>query len=122
VTTGTGSGKSLSFFIPIIDRIIKAKTEGVKARTRAIVIYPMNAWQTVNWKNSISSSMATGQMNAHSPSHATPARKKVERDAIADNPPDILLTNFMMLEYILTASMMWIARWWTIARASSGAG
>ena len=25
VTTGTGSGKSLSFFIPIIDRILKAK-------------------------------------------------------------------------------------------------
>ncbi|WP_313146380.1 DEAD/DEAH box helicase [Diaphorobacter nitroreducens] len=43
VTTGTGSGKSLSFFIPVIDRIIKAKTEGGKQRTRAIVIYPMNA-------------------------------------------------------------------------------
>jgi hypothetical protein len=25
VTTGTGSGKSLSFFIPVIDRILKAK-------------------------------------------------------------------------------------------------
>ncbi len=25
VTTGTGSGKSLSFFIPIVDRILKAK-------------------------------------------------------------------------------------------------
>jgi ATP-dependent helicase YprA (DUF1998 family) len=25
VTTGTGSGKSLAFFIPIIDRILKAK-------------------------------------------------------------------------------------------------
>jgi ATP-dependent helicase YprA (DUF1998 family) len=25
VTTGTGSGKSLSFFIPIVDRIIKAR-------------------------------------------------------------------------------------------------
>jgi ATP-dependent helicase YprA (DUF1998 family) len=43
VTTGTGSGKSLSFFIPIIDRILKAKQDDPKARTRAIVIYPMNA-------------------------------------------------------------------------------
>ena len=30
VTTGTGSGKSLSFFIPIIDRILKAKEKGAK--------------------------------------------------------------------------------------------
>ncbi|MBN0888058.1 DEAD/DEAH box helicase, partial [Pseudomonas aeruginosa] len=43
VTTGTGSGKSLSFFIPIIDRILKAKQSDGKARTSAIVIYPMNA-------------------------------------------------------------------------------
>ncbi len=37
VTTGTGSGKSLSFFIPIIDRIVKAKAIDPKKRTRAIV-------------------------------------------------------------------------------------
>lgn len=43
VTTGTGSGKSLSFFIPIIDRILKAKELDPTPRTRAIVIYPMNA-------------------------------------------------------------------------------
>ena len=43
VTTGTGSGKSLSFFIPVIDRILKAKDQEKSARTRAIVIYPMNA-------------------------------------------------------------------------------
>lgn len=103
VTTGTGSGKSLSFFIPVIDRIIKAKTEGGKQRTRAIVIYPMNA-------------LANSQLEeldkflygyAHDQRPFTVARytgqeSNVERDAIADNPPDILLTNFMMLEYILT--------------------
>lgn len=43
VTTGTGSGKSLSFFIPIVDRILKAKDSDPRKRTRAIVIYPMNA-------------------------------------------------------------------------------
>jgi ATP-dependent helicase YprA (DUF1998 family) len=43
VTTGTGSGKSLSFFVPIIDRILKAKAADPQKRTRAIVIYPMNA-------------------------------------------------------------------------------
>jgi ATP-dependent helicase YprA (DUF1998 family) len=43
VTTGTGSGKSLCFFIPIIDAAVRARAAGEAARTRAIVIYPMNA-------------------------------------------------------------------------------
>src|SRR5215831_12408368 len=43
VTTGTGSGKSLCFFIPIIDAAIRARSTGEAPRTRAIVIYPMNA-------------------------------------------------------------------------------
>jgi ATP-dependent helicase YprA (DUF1998 family) len=43
VTTGTGSGKSLCFFIPIIDAAIRSRASGQPARTRAIVIYPMNA-------------------------------------------------------------------------------
>ena len=37
VTTGTGSGKSLCFFIPIIDAAIRAKKAGGKAKTRAII-------------------------------------------------------------------------------------
>ncbi|MGH6943537.1 MAG: DEAD/DEAH box helicase, partial [Geminicoccaceae bacterium] len=43
VTTGTGSGKSLCYFVPIVDAVVKAKRAGEGARTRAVVIYPMNA-------------------------------------------------------------------------------
>jgi ATP-dependent helicase YprA (DUF1998 family) len=43
VTTGTGSGKSLCFFVPIIEVAIRARAAGEAPRTRAIVIYPMNA-------------------------------------------------------------------------------
>lgn len=43
VTTGTGSGKSLAFFIPIVDAVLRAKEVDPAPRTRAIVIYPMNA-------------------------------------------------------------------------------
>jgi ATP-dependent helicase YprA (DUF1998 family) len=43
VTTGTGSGKSLCFFVPIIDAAIRARSARQAPRTRAIVIYPMNA-------------------------------------------------------------------------------
>jgi ATP-dependent helicase YprA (DUF1998 family) len=43
VTTGTGSGKSLCYFVPIVDAVLKAKRAGGSARTRAFVVYPMNA-------------------------------------------------------------------------------
>jgi len=43
VTTGTGSGKSLCFFVPIVDTIVRALRKREPRRTRAIIIYPMNA-------------------------------------------------------------------------------
>ena len=43
VTTGTGSGKSLCFFVPIVDAVIRARKAGQAPRTRAIIVYPMNA-------------------------------------------------------------------------------
>ncbi len=43
VTTGTGSGKSLCFFIPIVNAILKEKELDKTKKTRAIIIYPMNA-------------------------------------------------------------------------------
>ena len=40
LTTGTGSGKSLAYIIPIVDAILKQGTgKGIKA----IIVYPMNA-------------------------------------------------------------------------------
>src|SRR5205823_13920380 len=40
LTTGTGSGKSLSYITPIVDRVLQ---EGSGKGIRAIVVYPMNA-------------------------------------------------------------------------------
>ena len=42
LTTGTGSGKSLSYFIPIIDDVLRRRAAGRKGIS-AIVVYPMNA-------------------------------------------------------------------------------
>src|SRR6202034_2624711 len=42
MTTGTGSGKSLGYIVPIVDRVLRDRATsgpGVKA----IVVYPMNA-------------------------------------------------------------------------------
>lgn len=39
LTTGTGSGKSLAYIIPIVDSALRQPGPGIKA----IVVYPMNA-------------------------------------------------------------------------------
>jgi len=103
VTTGTGSGKSLSFFIPVIDRILKAKAVDSTPRTRAIVIYPMNA--LANSQLEELDKFLHGYPKDQQPftvARYTGQENAAEREAIANNPPDILLTNFMMLELILT--------------------
>ena len=103
VTTGTGSGKSLSFFIPIIDRIVKSKTTDPLKRTRAIVIYPMNA--LANSQLEELDKFLHGFPKGEAPftvARYTGQESPAERQEIASNPPDILLTNFMMLELILT--------------------
>ena len=44
LTTGTGSGKSLSYIVPIVDRVLAAKAAGSYQRgKKANVVYPMNA-------------------------------------------------------------------------------
>ena len=75
VTTGTGSGKSLAFFVPIIDRILKAKATDPQKHTRAIVIYPMNALANSQLEELDKFRMATPKDRRRSQSRATPARK-----------------------------------------------
>ncbi len=41
VTTGTGSGKSLTYLVPIVDHILRDEPE--RGQVRAIIVYPMNA-------------------------------------------------------------------------------
>ena len=101
VTTGTGSGKSLCFFIPIIDAAIKARKAGEAPRTRTIVIYPMNALANSQMEEL---RRYLGAGHPHTPTFAryTSQEGTDERDRIKNNPPDILLTNFMMLELLMT--------------------
>lgn len=101
VTTGTGSGKSLSFFIPVVDAILKGKEQDPTPRTRAIVIYPMNALANSQLEE-LDKFLHGMQPHPFTVARYTGQEKAEERQRIADNPPDILLTNFMMLELILT--------------------
>lgn len=102
LTTGTGSGKSLSYFIPIVDACLKAKTTDSTPRTRAIVIYPMNALansQLEELKKFLGSNPVERAVTF---GRYTGQESDEERQAMAANPPDILLTNFMMLELLMT--------------------
>jgi len=103
VTTGTGSGKSLAFFIPIIDRILREKTANPEKRTRAIIIYPMNALANSQLEevHKFLSNLGDAQSTLTVERYTGQEEASI-RNRIAQNPPDILLTNFMMLELILT--------------------
>ncbi|HNC96795.1 MAG TPA: DEAD/DEAH box helicase, partial [Myxococcota bacterium] len=102
VTTGTGSGKSLTFFIPIVSAILKEKRQSALRRTRAIIIYPMNALansQLEELKKYLPQGPDAGPITF---ARYTGQEDQDARQHIAENPPDILLTNFMMLELLLT--------------------
>lgn len=102
VTTGTGSGKSLCFFIPIVSAVLAEKRVSPARHTRAIIIYPMNALA-----NSQLEELHKFVANVQGDRPVTFARytgqeDNEERQRVADSPPDILLTNFMMLELLMT--------------------
>lgn len=103
VTTGTGSGKSLCFFIPIVNRIIEEKKSDPTPRTRAIIVYPMNA--LANSQREEMRKFLCDYAEGDAPisiCRYTGQESQEERDRIRENPPDILLTNYMMLDLILT--------------------
>jgi superfamily II DNA/RNA helicase len=102
VTTGTGSGKSLCFFIPIVSAVLAEKRKSAARRTRAIVVYPMNALANSQIEEL---EKFVGNVVGERPitfARYTGQEENEERRRIADNPPDILLTNFMMLELLMT--------------------
>ena len=99
VTTGTGSGKSLCFFLPIVDAVLRAKAQDPTPRTRAIVIYPMNALANSQREELIKYLGENGPVTF---ARYTGQEDQDERERIKSNPPDILLTNFMMLEMLMT--------------------
>jgi Lhr-like helicase len=104
VTTGTGSGKSLCFFLPILDAAVRARAAGEEPRTRAIVIYPMNALANSQMQELQKFVDQSELPEALRPTFAryTGQESGEDRERIKRSKPDILLTNFMMLELLMT--------------------
>jgi len=112
VTTGTGSGKTEAFLIPILDYCLKAKARG-ETGVKAILLYPMNALANDQLERlrallreaglSVSFGLYV-QQDAEKldlPEPPVPDLERVNRAQIRTDPPDILLTNYKMLEYLL---------------------
>lgn len=101
LTTGTGSGKSLSYFIPIVDRIIK---EGPGKGIRAIIVYPMNALVNSQY-DELAHFLNKGYPTDTAQvtfARYTGQESDEQKVAVQENPPDILITNYVMLDLILT--------------------
>ncbi|MBF0140164.1 MAG: DEAD/DEAH box helicase [Magnetococcales bacterium] len=104
LTTGTGSGKSLSYFIPIVDHVLRYKLSQEKPGISAIVVYPMNALCNSQMEE-LDKFLRSGYGQDQEPvtfARYTGQESQGERQKIAASPPDILLTNYVMLELIMT--------------------
>ncbi|MFJ6529988.1 DEAD/DEAH box helicase [Streptomyces longwoodensis] len=95
VATGTGSGKTESFLIPVIAHAYENRHRpGVKA----IALYPMNALVN-DQEDRIKAACEELGLTYGVYTGATPTH---DRTRMQEMPPDILLTNYSMLEYLLT--------------------
>ncbi|MDO8147512.1 DEAD/DEAH box helicase [Isoptericola sp. b515] len=122
VTTGTGSGKTESFLYPILDHVLRARRAGTPG-TKAIILYPMNALANDQAKRltelltgdpdlrAVTAALYTGQQGPDR-SKVSAAGLITDRAVIRDTPPDILLTNYKMLDQLLlrdTDAKIWSA-------------
>ena len=110
IATGTGSGKTESYLWPIFDHCRRHKG---KPGIKAILIYPMNALATDQAKRIAAAIHRLGALDGvrcgiyadaepKPPAHEMTADGVItSREEMRKNPPDILLTNYKMLDYLL---------------------
>lgn len=115
VATGTGSGKTECFLYPLLDHCARARATGQVKGIKALVIYPMNALasdQARRFAEVIASTPAFkdlrvglyvggGKGMPGSGAAMTATTVVTDRDSLRKSPPDILLTNYKMLDYLL---------------------
>lgn len=103
LTSGTGSGKSFAYFIPIVDAVVRHP--GLSGPV-ALVVYPMNA--LVNSQLKALEELKARYEARHGPgsfplrfARYTGETDEDARRSIRNNPPHIILTNYVMGEYLL---------------------
>lgn len=114
LTTGTGSGKTECFLYPILDYCYHCNKFERKRGVKVIILYPMNAlasdqarrlaktiWDDERLRGRVTAGLFVGEgVDAKEyPSTMDEYHIIENRKAIIDTVPDILLTNFKMLDY-----------------------
>lgn len=115
VVTGTGSGKTESFLYPILDHARRMRAQGQRG-VKALLLYPMNALANDQADRlaqlltehpeleGVTAGIYTGESSG---SGATKVSKKsliTNREKMRQDPPDLLLTNYKMLDQLLLRS------------------
>lgn len=98
LTTGTGSGKSMTYVVPIFDDLLRhPEIKGV----RAILVYPMNA--LINSQKEEFDKFLSQVSHSHIRVEKYTGQESLkQKTEIQNNPPQILLTNYVMLELMLS--------------------
>lgn len=106
VTSGTGSGKSLTYIATIFDYLFRVGHQ-IPSGVVAVIVYPLNA--LVNSQEEELRRYAANYTEARGGekfpirfAKFTGQEDKQSRDELEADPPHILLTNYMMLELLLT--------------------
>lgn len=111
VVTGTGSGKTESFLYPILDHARRARAKG-ETGVKAILLYPMNALANDQADRlaklvhdnqelkGVTAGIYTGEARGNRTLMGEHALIN-DRDAMRVDPPDLLLTNYKMLDRLL---------------------
>jgi replicative superfamily II helicase len=106
ITTGTGSGKTEAFLIPILDHCRRERHAG-RPGVKAVLLYPMNAL-AADQANRINDLLTkhdlpgvTAGLYVGERPDTTYARVLTERSDIRRDPPDILITNYKMLDLLI---------------------
>ena len=112
IATGTGSGKSESFLWPILAH---CEAHAAEPGIKAILIYPMNALASdqalriaraiegnPNLRGKVRAGLYIGD-DGEGQAHGVMGSDHVitDRSVLKQQPPDILLTNYKMLDYLM---------------------
>ncbi|HEY2575701.1 MAG TPA: DEAD/DEAH box helicase [Streptosporangiaceae bacterium] len=122
VATGTGSGKTESFLLPVLSALTAEHAAGTLGPgVRALLLYPMNALANDQLRRlrqllADAPPITFGRYTGDTPERAAEGASLYEslnpgdprlpnellsRQEMRDSPPHLLLTNYAMLEYLL---------------------
>ena len=115
VTAPTGAGKTEAFILPMLHDLLKTPKKTSQSGVRAIILYPMNALVADQNKRLFGYLKGQDRIKMFSYNSETPEKKRSGCDEAFDDkcfvcsreearkfPPDIMITNYSMLEYILS--------------------